>query len=95
MVVDLQSRNKVSLRNLSMVMRQEAAATNEDRIRNIQEGVEYAKESVRLDTSDGVSWAILGNAYLSSYFLIGQNPSVLRLCMSAYAQAVSDISFKK
>lgn len=72
-----------------MVLRQEAALTSEQKIKNVQQGVEYAKDAVSLDPSDGTSWAILGNAYLSSFFTIAQNPSILRLCMSAYRQAVS------
>jgi len=32
---------------------------------------------------------ILGNAYLSLFFAAGQNSKVLKLCMSAYQQAVS------
>ena len=71
-----------------MVLRQESTATPEQRIQNIQQGVEHAKEAVSLDTSDGTSWAILGNAYLSSFFTVKQNPVTLRLCMSAYSQAV-------
>ncbi|XP_012218784.1 tetratricopeptide repeat protein 5-like [Linepithema humile] len=84
-------RNKVSLRNLSMVLRQEQTSTVEQRIKNIQEGVEYAKEAVKFDTTDGISWAILGNAYLSSFFTEAQSPTTLRLCMSAYMQAEKDI----
>ncbi|XP_012280058.1 tetratricopeptide repeat protein 5 isoform X2 [Orussus abietinus] len=84
-------RNKVSLRNLSMVLRQEQTKTHEEQVRNIEQGVEYAKEAVTYDISDGTSWAILGNAYLSSFFTIMQNPATLRLCMSAYAQAEKDI----
>ncbi|XP_043479713.1 tetratricopeptide repeat protein 5-like [Leptopilina heterotoma] len=86
-------RNKVSLRNLSMVLRQEPA-TQEQRIKNVQQGVEHAKDAVSLDTSDGTSWAILGNAYLSSFFTVQQNPATLRLCMSAYNQAEKDIIAK-
>ena len=71
-----------------MVLRQETTSTQEQKTKNIEQGVEYAKEAVGLDPSDGTSWAILGNAYLSSYFTIAQNPSILRLCMSAYGQAV-------
>lgn len=71
-----------------MVLRQEPSATQEQRIQNAQQGVEHAKEAVSLDTCDGTSWAILGNAYLSSFFTVQQNPATLRLCMSAYAQAV-------
>ncbi|GAB1865489.1 Tetratricopeptide repeat protein 5 [Camponotus japonicus] len=84
-------RNKVSLRNLSMVLRQEQTSSIDERIKNIQQGVEYAKEAVSLDTIDGISWAILGNSYLSSFFTIAQNPTTLRLCMSAYIQAEKDI----
>ncbi|XP_058789321.1 tetratricopeptide repeat protein 5-like [Phymastichus coffea] len=87
-------KNKVSLRNLSMVLRQEVASTKEQKIKNIQQGVEYAREAVSLDPSDGISWSILGNAYLSSFFTIAQNPSILRLCMSAYLQAEKDVIAK-
>lgn len=72
-----------------MVLRQEPTTIHELRVKNIQHGVEFAKEAVSLDTTDGTSWTILGNAYLSSFFTIAQNPLTLRLCMSAYAQAVS------
>lgn len=72
-----------------MVLRQESCLSHEDRTKNVQDGVEYAKEAVNLDPSDGMSWTILGNAYLSSYFMVSQNPSILRLSMSAYKQAVS------
>ncbi|XP_071564719.1 tetratricopeptide repeat protein 5 [Temnothorax nylanderi] len=84
-------RNKASLRNLSMVFRQEQTSSDEERIKNIQQGVEYAKEAVSLDTTDGYSWAVLGTAYLSSFFTVAQSPSMLRLCMSAYMQAEKDI----
>ncbi|KAL6435738.1 hypothetical protein ACFW04_005554 [Cataglyphis niger] len=84
-------RNKVSLRNLSMVLRQEQTSSIEQRTKNIQQGVEYAKEAVSLDTTDGISWAILGNSYLSSFFTVAQSPTTLRLCMSAYIQAEKDI----
>lgn len=72
-----------------MVLRQEPVSNAEQRIQNIQQGMEYAKEAVSLDTTDGTSWVILGNAYLSSFFTIAQNPTTLRFCMSAYTQAVS------
>ncbi|XP_046748130.1 tetratricopeptide repeat protein 5-like [Diprion similis] len=84
-------RNKISLRNLSMVLRQEPTSSYDQRVNNVQLGLEYAKEAVSLDTSDGTSWAILGNAHLSSFFAINQNPKTLRQCMSAYSQAEKDI----
>jgi cytochrome c-type biogenesis protein CcmH/NrfG len=72
-----------------MVLRQETTLSQEQKIKNVQQGIKYAKEAISLDPSDGTSWGILGNAYLSSFFTIVQNPSTLRLCMSAYKQAVS------
>lgn len=75
-----------------MVLRQEPTNTHEQKVSNVQQGVEYAKEAVGLDTLDGTSWAILGNAHLSSFFTISQNPKTLRQCMSAYTQAVSGIN---
>ena len=71
-----------------MVLRQESTSSQEERIKNITDGVTHAKEAVNLDPSDGISWTILGNAYLSYYFTVTQDPSILRLCMSAYKQAV-------
>lgn len=87
----LHSRNKVSLRNLSMVLRQEQAKSAKQRTENIEKGVAYAKEAVQLDPNDGVSWAVLGNAYLSSFFTLSKNPQLLKSCMSAYQQAEKDI----
>ncbi|XP_011299874.1 tetratricopeptide repeat protein 5 [Fopius arisanus] len=87
-------RNKTSLRNLSMVLRQESTNDQKQKIENIKLGVEYAKEAVGMDTNDGTSWTILGNAYLASFFTIAQNPATLRLCMSAYAQAEKDVVAK-
>ncbi|KAF4089194.1 hypothetical protein AMELA_G00063450 [Ameiurus melas] len=55
------SKNKVSLRNLSM--------------------------AVQLDVTDGTSWYILGNAYISLFFSSGQNPQMSQQALSAYSQA--------
>ncbi|ESO82669.1 hypothetical protein LOTGIDRAFT_229738 [Lottia gigantea] len=83
------SKNKVSLRNLSMVMRQ-MPGTQEEKTKLIVESVEKAKEAVQLDIQDGISWSILGNAYLSMFFAAGQKPKILKQCMSAYQQAEKD-----
>ncbi|XP_013413311.1 tetratricopeptide repeat protein 5 [Lingula anatina] len=83
------SKNKVSLRNLSMVLRQ-LGKDPAERIKLVEESVEKAKEAVQLDIKDGTSWFILGNAYLSMFFAENQNPKVLKQCMSAYAQAEKD-----
>lgn len=87
-------KNKTSLRNLSMVLRQVPANTHKQKVNNVMQGVEYAKEAVSMDTTDGTSWTILGNAYLSLFFTVTENPATLKLCMSAYAQAEKDVVAK-
>ncbi|XP_057657747.1 tetratricopeptide repeat protein 5-like [Diorhabda carinulata] len=89
-----ENKNKYSLRNLSMLLRQEVSNSREEKIGNIEKGLKYAKEAVQLDPHDGLSWTVLGNAYLSSFFGIRQNPKILKQCLSAYAQAEKDIIAK-
>ncbi|XP_017768479.1 PREDICTED: tetratricopeptide repeat protein 5-like [Nicrophorus vespilloides] len=87
-------KNKVSLRNLSILERQRPAITAEDKINNIERGLMLAKEAVQLDPQDGHSWAVLGNAHLSAFFGISQNPKTLKQCLSAYNQAEKDVTAK-
>ncbi|CAH1370334.1 hypothetical protein MTP99_011911 [Tenebrio molitor] len=87
-------KNKVSLRNLSMLARQESSSSRENLVENIEKGLNYAKEGVQLDPQDGLSWAVLGNAHLSSFFGIQQNPKTLKQCLSAYSQAEKDVVAK-
>ena len=54
----LQSKNKVALRNLSMVLRQMGKDPAE-KAKLTEESVEKAKEAVQLDISDGTSWCKL------------------------------------
>jgi len=84
-------KDKVSLRNLSMTLRQVGAASQEERIGNVEHGLARGKEAVGLDTSDGTSWSLLGNAYLSHFFQVSQNPKTLKQAMSSYTQAEKDI----
>ncbi|XP_076109796.1 tetratricopeptide repeat protein 5-like [Mytilus galloprovincialis] len=82
-------KNKVSLRNLSMVLKQLSGSPS-DKLKMIEESVEKAKDAVQLDIHDGTSWLVLGNAYLSLFFAAGQNPKSLKQSMSAYLQAEKD-----
>ncbi|XP_065676651.1 tetratricopeptide repeat protein 5-like isoform X1 [Hydra vulgaris] len=84
------NKNKVSLRNLSMVQRQLGSDFN-SRVSHVKESVSTAKEAVALDLTDGRSWFVLGNAYLSLFFYAGQCPKVLKQSLAAYAKAESDI----
>ena len=87
--------NKTSLRKLSIVLRQKSSSLSaEERLRAIEAGLTKARESVQLDTSDGISWSILGNAYLAHFFSVSQNPRTLRQAMSAYRQAEKDVIAK-
>ncbi|XP_069796975.1 tetratricopeptide repeat protein 5 isoform X2 [Narcine bancroftii] len=81
-----QSKNKVSLRNLSMVLRQ-LPAQGAEHCRNIQASVEQARQALQMDLTDGTSWYILGNAYLSLFFASGQSARLSQQALSAYMQA--------
>ncbi|XP_068097860.1 tetratricopeptide repeat protein 5 isoform X2 [Hyperolius riggenbachi] len=80
-------KNKVSLRNLSMVMRQQRSQDADENSRNIMDSVKQAKQAVQMDARDGTSWYILGNAYLSLFFCTGQNPKISQQALNAYVQA--------
>ncbi|XP_072945289.1 tetratricopeptide repeat protein 5-like [Epargyreus clarus] len=84
-------RNRVTLRSLSIMLRQESKAMKfaESKAAVLQ-SVELAKEAVAQDIKDGISWTVLGNAYLCQYFGVTQDPEMLKLCMSAYKQASLD-----
>lgn len=84
--------NKVSLRSLSITYRDEAlsAKSVEERHELTQRGVKMAKRAVEIDADDGTSWAILGNAHLSEFFIILQNPKYLKSALDAYKHAGND-----
>lgn len=71
-----------------MLSRQESVNSQDERIANVEKGLTYAKEAVQLDPQDGLSWGCLGNAHLSYFFQVKQNPKILKLAISAYFQAV-------
>ncbi|XP_067947415.1 tetratricopeptide repeat protein 5-like [Watersipora subatra] len=83
------SKDKVTLRNLSMVLRQ-FGSSREEKLQYITESVSKAKEAVNLDITDGTSWFVLGNAYLSQFFGGTQNEQTLQQCLKAYTQAEKD-----
>ncbi|XP_060554490.1 tetratricopeptide repeat protein 5-like, partial [Ruditapes philippinarum] len=49
------SKNKISLRKLSMVLRQ-LNVSAEERMANFEDSVEKAKQAVQMDIKDGQSW---------------------------------------
>ncbi|CAG9782558.1 unnamed protein product [Diatraea saccharalis] len=84
-------RNRLALRCLSIILRQESGAKKpKEATTAIVQSVELAKEAVAQDIKDGVSWTVLGNAYLCQFFMVSQDPGVLKACLSAYRQAWLD-----
>eukprot|EP00127_Corallochytrium_limacisporum_P003184 Clim_evm33s147 gene=Clim_evmTU33s147 len=85
-------QNKVSHRNLSMVNRHIAYITVDpaEKLKLFQQSLQAAKDSVRLDVKDGLSWLILGNAHLAMYFEVSRDPSHLKQAQNGYSQAAKD-----
>jgi len=82
-------KSKVILRNLSIIMRESQLLTSENVKECLSAGIDYAKEAVELDTADGESWAILGNAYLSLFFR-KQEDKLLRQSIDSFEKALKD-----
>ena len=64
----MQCKNKVSLQNLSMVLRQLRADTGDEHSRHVMDSVRQAKLAVQMDVHDGRSWCECSQR-LSSRFL--------------------------
>ncbi|XP_065343831.1 tetratricopeptide repeat protein 5-like [Cloeon dipterum] len=84
-------KDKVALRSLAIVLRQQPSANHEERVKIIEESLVKATESVELDPSDGLSWVVLGNSYLVSFFSILQSPKKMKQALAAYLQAEKDV----
>uniref|UniRef100_A0A7S2XC01 Tetratricopeptide repeat protein 5 OB fold domain-containing protein n=1 Tax=Lotharella oceanica TaxID=641309 RepID=A0A7S2XC01_9EUKA len=79
-----QKKNKVSLRKLSMVVRNHGEPkTYRERL---AESVDLAKEAIKLDVKDGESWYVLGNAYMMQFFTSFSTDD-LEGCLKAYETA--------
>lgn len=56
----------------------------DERKKNVEKSVDMAKEAVSLDFKDGESWYIVGNAYLSNFFVNMKTIDELNLALKAY-----------
>jgi len=81
------SRNKVSLRSLSVVLRQLQTTSAEEKKKFYYDGLQLAKEALQSDTTDSESWLILGNSYLSLTFYSSHNSGYLQKALAAYRQS--------
>ncbi|GAB5370303.1 hypothetical protein AAMO2058_001481000 [Amorphochlora amoebiformis] len=79
-----QKKNKVSLRKLSMVVRN--FGDKETYGKRLGDSIKLAKDAIAMDVKDGESWYILGNAYMSSFFETF-SASDLEGCLKAYEAA--------
>jgi len=59
-----------------------------------KKSVDLAKEAVGLDLKDGESWYVLGNAYLSNYFVNAKKLDELQAALKAYNQAENQLQKK-
>ena len=70
----LQCRNKVSLQNLSMVLRQLRTDTEDEHSHHVMDSVRQAKLAVQMDVHDGRSWCEcsqkISNRFLEQMFSI-------------------------
>ncbi|XP_047469158.1 tetratricopeptide repeat protein 5-like [Penaeus chinensis] len=80
-------QKKVYYRNMSMLMRSLPWKTPAEREENVNKGLEYARNALKLDMSDGHSWLVLGNAYLASFFSVDSKLESLKNCKAAYIKA--------
>jgi hypothetical protein len=77
--------NKEALRSMAMIIRHQSP-DNPVRKEQIEESLELVKRAIAVDTSDGSTWTVLGNTYLSLFFNVSLSPDVLRKAMSAYSK---------
>jgi len=87
----LDPKNKECLRSLSIVTRSIRPTSDKNLIERLEKSLSLAKEAVEIDMTDGSSWTILGNAYLTLYCSSPrQDTSLLRQCKVAYTRAKGD-----
>ncbi len=63
-----------------------------ERKENVKKSIEYAKSAVNVDIKDPESWYILGNAYMSNFFVNMKYMSELQNALKAYNQAETKFS---
>ena len=90
--LNLDPKNKTSLRSLSMIIRTKQVNSNEEKQTIAKESLDYAKKAISLDMSDGFSWYIYGNAFFYKAFIDKTQYKDLHLALSAYNKAQDKVS---
>lgn len=63
--------------------------SDEQRKQNVKDSVDLAKQALLLDLKDGQSWYLVGNAWLSNFFVNFKKMSELETAIKAYNEAVT------
>jgi cytochrome c-type biogenesis protein CcmH/NrfG len=84
--LELDDKNKGTLCQLSMVVRQAREENLEKRRENFAQSIAYAKQAVNLDLADSNSWYVLGNAHLTNFFANHLGTDQLEQALAAYKQ---------
>jgi tetratricopeptide (TPR) repeat protein len=83
-----QRKNKETYRLLSMGVKNCSVPESKVYAKNLAQSIKFARSALALDTNDGESWYVLGNALLADFFTRGnQDLSRLTTCLKAYAKA--------
>ena len=90
--LELDPKNKTSLRSLSMIVRTKETKSNEEKKKIAQESLDYAKKAINLDMKDSNSWYVYGNAYFYKAFIDQSQYNDLRFALSAYNKSQEKIN---
>ena len=90
--LELEPKNKTSLRSLSMIIRTKETQSLEEKQKIAQESLDYAKKAISIDLQDSFSWYIYGNAYFYKAFIDKTQYNDLRLSLNAYNKAQDKLS---
>ena len=90
--LELDPKNKTSLRSLSMIVRTKETKSNEEKKKIAQESLDYEKKAINLDMKDSNSWYVYGNAYFYKAFIDNSQYNDLRFALSAYNKSQEKIS---
>ena len=90
--LNLDPKNKTSLRSLSMIIRTKQVNSTEEKQQIAKESLDYAKKAITLDLKDSLSWYVYGNAYFYKAFIDKTQYNDLRYALSAYNKSQEKIS---
>lgn len=93
--LNLDEKNKTSLRSLSMIIRTKETNTPEEKSQVAQLSLDYAKKAIKLDMQDSSSWYVYGNAYFYKAFIDKTQYKDLSMALSAYNKSQEkDVKYK-